>query len=453
MRLNRRFAPELYLGVSAITESGGAVRIDGQGPVIEHAVRMRQFQPEEELDRLLASGIDADALGRFGTALAGIHGSLPVADPAQSWGDPARIRAVVLANLEECRQAGKGLDTDATLDELRAWLETRLASNQALMMLRKSAGRVRECHGDLHVRNIVRRDSSLVPFDCLEFEPAFRWIDVADEIAFLFVDLMAEGYPEHAHAFLDQYLSASGDYEACRLTGLYSVHRALVRAKVVALGIARCQLPTGHVPAEGAVLPLPRERAGAAGRPPAHASAHERPVRVGQDLAGAPARAQIPAIHIRSDVERKRLAGLDEFSRSGSAIGEGLYSPQHSTRLYEHLAGCASDVLNGGYSVIVDATFLRRAERARLRSLAVESGLQPVLIRCQAPPEVLRARIGKRLRAGADASEAGVDVLAWQEARVESLAADEPFVVIQAETTRQGIVAEVLARIDAIRKA
>ncbi len=451
VRLNRRFAPELYLGVSAITESAGVVRMDGQGQIVEYAVRMRQFQPEEELDRLLASGIPSDLLRRFGTALASIHGTLPVAEPPQAWGDPARIREVVLANLDECRQAGSVLDAGSGLNEFRPWLETRLASSQALMAARKSVGCVRECHGDLHVRNIVRSGSWLVPFDCLEFEPAFRWIDVADEIAFLFVDLMAEGYPEHAHAFLDQYLSASGDYQACRLIGLYSVHRALVRAKVVALGIADASTGKARACMKERYLRY-------------FASARKSLVRTRPSLllmTGLPGSGKtwlarqlarkIPAIHIRSDVERKRLGGLAELGWSGSGVGEGLYSEQQNTSLYQHLTECASHVLNGGFSVIVDATFLRRADRARLQSLAVEVGLQPLLIQCQAPPEVLRARLEKRQRGGADASEADVDVLAWQEVHAEPPAADESFVAFAADTTRPEVVADVLAQVNATR--
>jgi len=118
---------------------------------------------------------------------------------------------------------------------MRAGIAARLDAIRAHVAARLENGRVRECHGDLHARNIVRIDGRLVAFDCMEFEPAFRWIDTAEEAAFLLADLDARGYPLHAHAFLTGFLAQSGDYGACRVLDLYKFHHALVRAKVAAL--------------------------------------------------------------------------------------------------------------------------------------------------------------------------------------------------------------------------
>ncbi len=447
VRLNRRFAPELYLDVCPVVADAGRARMSGGGETIEYAVRMRQFRADEELDRLLAAGIGAEPLREFAAALARIHATLPIAGTEEAWGNPAAIRDVVIANLAQCREAGAGLGTDDSLRELRRELEARLTGAAALMTARKAAGRVRECHGDLHTRNVVRWESRLLPFDCLEFEPAFRWIDVADEIAFLFMDLGAEGCPHHAHAFLDGYLAASGDFEACRLLDLYAAHRALVRAKVTALGIADAASEAARDRLRQRHLRYVAGARQALERPPPALVLMSGFSGSGKTWLARRLAPRLGAIHIRSDVERKRLAGLPELGRSGLGIAQGLYSEEQSARLYEHLAECATHVLAGGHSVIVDASFLRRRDRERLRAVAAMSAVPALIVRCEAPPEILRARIAERLRGNADASEAGPDVLEWQRTHAEPPGADEDAAVIVADTSRADVVEDMLARL------
>ncbi len=194
LRLNRRFAPELYLEVCAITLQAGEARIGGTGEAIEYAVKMRQFPHDEELDELLVQGrIDPRELAAFGRELALVHSRLPVATPSVPWGDPGAIRAAILKNLEECAQSSAVFAGTSAVRELVPSMGRGLDAASRCMAERRQAGRVRECHGDLHSANIVRLRSRLVAFDCMEFEPAFRWIDVADEVAFLLVDLEARG--------------------------------------------------------------------------------------------------------------------------------------------------------------------------------------------------------------------------------------------------------------------
>jgi uncharacterized protein len=433
LRLNRRFAPELYLEVCAITIVDGEARVGGSGEFVEHAVKMRRFPRTEELDNLLAQArIEPEELSTFGRELASIHRCLPVAAPSAAWGEPTVIYSATLRNLEECAQASSVFDATAEVEALRPELQRRLQEAACWMSDRRT--RVRECHGDLHAANVVRLESRLVAFDCMEFEPAFRWIDVADEIAFLLSDLHAQGYPRHALAFLDGYLAQSGDYQACRLLPVYEAHRALVRAKVTALSLHGSGAASPHDAGRSrhrAYLDCARR-----------ALASKRPILVlmsGLSGSGktwladrlAPA---LRAVHLRSDVERKRLAGLAEHSRSGAAVGEGIYSRDFSTRVYEHLAAAAQDVLAGGYTAIVDATFSRRGDRDFFRELACRSGSTAFLIYCRAPHEVLARRIVGRDLHEKDASEAGVAVLYWQEEQWDPIQTDEQWAVIPVET-------------------
>src|SRR5688572_17399201 len=174
VRLNRRFAPDLYMGVSDLTEMEGKVRSGGRGNVIERAVTMRRFSRDEELDYLLGSGrIELAELADFGRRLADIHATLPAATPAHAWGRPAAVRALVLDNFTQCMQSAAALGAQAHIVALQGSLEALLSSAESWMSARFLGRRVRECHGDLHSGNIVRRDSCLVAFDCMEFEPAF----------------------------------------------------------------------------------------------------------------------------------------------------------------------------------------------------------------------------------------------------------------------------------------
>ena len=455
LRLNRRFAPALYLEVCEIVSVEGAPRIrlrardpgQAHGGVLEHAVRMHRFSRSDELDHLLATHrVEPLELEAFGRSLAEVHSTLPEAQADSPWGTPEGVKTQLIRNLLECVEAARDLGTAEEVLALRQQFEQRIDAARPCMLVRRETGRVRECHGDLHSRNIVRLDTGLVAFDCLEYEPAFRWIDVADEIAFLTSDLGARHCGRHAHAFLSGYLARGGDYHACRLIRLYEVHRALVRAKVAALSAAglaqgpqRQSLRQEHL------------------RLIAHAAAALTPgkplllVMCGLSGSGKTWLARLlaerlSALHLRSDVERKRRAGLDPLAKSSSGLAEGLYSSRMNARVYDDLARAAQDGLSGGYDVIVDATFLSRDQRARFAELGATLGSATHFVCCQAPPAVLRARVLARARAALDPSEADLTVLEWQRGRIEPFAADDPFDVIYVESADREALEKVLRR-------
>jgi uncharacterized protein len=447
VRLNRRFAPELYLDVCRVVRTEGAARMEApesasapaSGPneaTLEHAVRMRRFARAEELDRLLAGhGIEPYELETFGHELARIHASLPAASAASSWGRPEDIQAQLLRNLLECADAAAVFDSSDQILALRDRMQTKLAASAAWMAARRSNGRIRECHGDLHSRNIVRVRGRLLAFDCLEYEPAWRWIDTADEIAFLTSDLQARGWPLHAHAFRGGYLAESGDYHGCRLLGLYEAHRALVRAKVAALAAQAGQADAGGA-LRGEHLRLVTFAAGALAPRMPRLLLMSGLSGSGKTWLARQLAERLSAVHIRSDMERKRRAGLRELAPSHSQVAEGLYSAEVTATVYAELAQAAENVLGGGIPTIVDATFLERAWRARFAELAARCGAALQLILCEASEPVLRARIEARGRRGSDASEADLGVLTWQLAHAEPPTADEGIDVIRVNTAR-----------------
>jgi uncharacterized protein len=439
LRLNRRFTTALYLDVCPIVQRDSKARMGGTGEVLEHAVRMRQFPRTEELDRLLEAGrSEAGELRDFGGALAGIHATLPRAMEGARWGDPAAVCAAITSNLDQTGALGADRFGTHRVALLRPAILAGLAALTPWMGARRAAGFVRECHGDLHCGNVVRWDGALHAFDCLEFDPALRWIDPAQEIAFLLADLTARNAAAHAHAFISGYLAHSGDYGACRGIALYMAHCALVRAKVMALAAderaaARIGFPEFADAAEQSLAP-------------------RHPVLVvmmglsgsGKSVLAAQLAPLLGAIHLQSDLERKRLAGMAPGQRSDSGVAADLYAPQLTDGVYAHLARSAQEMLAGGWSVIVDATFATRARRAMLADVAARCGAPLRVLACHAPVEVLRERVTRRAAAGADASEADVPVLEWQLRHAEALRADEGLPVVDVDTSEQ-FTADALA--------
>ncbi|HEY1873244.1 MAG TPA: AAA family ATPase [Steroidobacteraceae bacterium] len=434
VRLNRRFAPELYHGVRAIRQRRGEARFGGSGRIIEHAVSMRQFPRGHELEALLgARRIEPFELEAFGGDLARVHERLPVARARQKWGRPATQAAAIKHNAAECVRAAEALGDSADLRALTASLEAWTDAALPLLEQRFAAGRVRECHGDLHAGNIVRCGARLLPFDCLEFDPSLRWIDVADEVSFLLADLDARQRPLHAQAFLGGYLTASGDYQACLLAPVFRAHRALVRAKIMAL----TALANGTARVARRAARHCHERYLECAR---RALAPHRPTLVlmcGLSGSGKTWLAQrlapaLHAVHLRSDIERKRLAGLAPLAHSASAVARGLYAREVTAAVYARLAECATDTLAGGYTTIVDATFAAAGDRARFRALAAQLGLDLQIIYCHAPRRVLESRIRQRGRRAHDPSEADVAVLHWQELHFTPPAAHEADAILDA---------------------
>ena len=411
LRVNRRLAPGLYLDVVAFHGTADAPAIEGAGPVLEYAVRMRRFAPEAVFDRRLALGqLRVDEVEALARRIARFHAEAEVATPAQPWGQPAAVAATVRATLARLA------DTGADCADLIAWAEQtaqRLAPHHAA---RLRDGHVREGHGDLHLANLVVLDDGPTAFDAIEFDPGLRWIDVMNDFAFVLMDFMARGRDDLAWRALDAYLEASGDFDG--LTGLrYDlVYRASVRAMV-----ARLRDPAS---AEALSYLACARRCQQIGGPPALVLMRGWSGS-GKSTLAQGLLAQIGAVRVRSDVERKRLHGVDALAATRAEVGAGIYTADASARTRARLAEVARGVLAAGWRLIVDATHLRRDERAAMRMLAQTSGVPFAIVECRADPQVLRERVRARQAQGRDPSEADEAVLEHQMLADEALDADE----------------------------
>jgi aminoglycoside phosphotransferase family enzyme/predicted kinase len=416
LRLNRRTARRLYLEVLPITGSEADPRIGGDGEPIEYAVKMRRFAQDALLSRMAQAGtLGAAQIDALAHRIAAFHSQIACADSARSFGSAAEVLAPAVQNFDQIETL-IGPDADVPeLERLRGWTHDEHRRLQGTFAARKAGGFVRECHGDLHLGNVALIDGEPTPFDCIEFNEAFRWIDVMNEVAFMVMDLFDRRLPRLAYRFLNVYLEDTGDYGGLAVLRFYLVYRALVRAKVACIR-AHQQGLSGEE-REGArreyhdYLRLAHSLATAGKRALIlmHGLSGSGKTTVAQLLLES-----LSAVRLRSDVERKRMQGLAARARTGSAPGGGIYTEDLTARTYEKLAALAEVVLEAGFPVIVDATFLRRAQRAAFARLAREARVPFALAACEAPEAVLRERVMSRERSSNDASEAGTAVLGLQ---------------------------------------
>ncbi len=436
VRLNRRFetadpATHLYLDALPIVGPahdprwGKPGRDDNQA--IEWAVHMRRFNEDLRLDHLCARGVlKPEHLTSLAQRMATFQATAAVASADGPWGSTADGLTFARENLTTLRAGLTGAENAALLDALSAWTEARAAQLAPQLVQRLATGCVREGHGDLHLANLVLIGNEVVPFDGIEFNDALRWIDVASDMAFAWMDLLDHSQPGLANGLLSDWLDASGDTTAPDVLPFFAVYRALVRAKVAVIRSTQAGADAAASLAEAHGYTALAQRIA---QPPAPQLV------ITHGLSGSgktwassrwlQAERSGCAIRLRSDVERKRLHGLGATQPSGSGLNTGLYTPQAHTHTYDHLLERARHLLREGWSVLVDAAFLRRHEREAFAALAQATGRPFHILATEAPVAVLRERINARQARGADASEATVAVLEQQLGWLEPLSAGE----------------------------
>jgi predicted kinase len=303
----------------------------------------------------------------------------------------------------------------------------------------------------LHLGNIALIDGEPTPFDCIEFNPEFRWIDVMSEIAFLVMDLLDRDLAAMAWRCLNRYLEISGDYDGIEVLRYYLVYRAMVRAKVAL--IHAHQNVTGSTRRDEEKTFSHHLRLAERLALPAH------PALVlmhglsgsGKTTASQALVEALGAVRVRSDIERKRICGLGADARSSSAVGSGIYDDNVSQRTYKCLAGVANLALRSGWRVIVDAASLRRQQRDAFRQIAHATAVPFVIVSCRAADDVLRERMAQRGAAGRDASEATAEVLEHQLVAQDALSAGESgdtIVIDETVADAREIGVRVAARLD-----
>ncbi|WP_235557259.1 bifunctional aminoglycoside phosphotransferase/ATP-binding protein [Methyloglobulus morosus] len=442
IRLNRRLAKDWYLDVVPITGQHEHPKMDGTGIAIDYAIKMRQFPSPQTLRESAESGeLKPDEIDQITRIIADFHNAIEKAEEQSPYGDSQDIKHWFDENFHHIQPLLDDKQQLSQLEGIAFWGNNEWLRKSALMQQRKQQGFIRECHGDLHLGNMALIGAKVVIFDCIEFNPSLRWIDVISEAAFLVMDLLHLGYDGYAYRFLNRYLQHTGDYQGLALLRYYLTYRALVRAKVTLLRKAQ----NSETSACEQILSDYTDFADLAER-----FTKTSPVMLiithgfsgsGKSTYASQLAEKIGAIQIRSDIERKRLFGYSAHEATHSDIESGVYTQEAGQRTYRHLVGLAKTVVDAGFSVIIDAAFLKVEQRELFRKLADECRIKFSIIDFQASEETLCNRIKQRQL---NPSEATIAVLHQQQQAAQPLSDEEKNHVVTINTERNGHALEQL---------
>ena len=424
LRLNKRLAPELYLAVVPICGTPAHPELNGEDDAFEYAVKMRQFPPSSQLDHVLERGeLQSRQLDAVARLIAGFHQVIDCAGEDSGYGDAAHVYKPVQENFVQIRQNIPDENHLEFLADIEAWSEACFTKLKPIFEQRKANGFVRECHGDMHLSNLAWYHQAPLIFDCIEFNPNLYWIDVINEVAFLVMDLQDRQQSQMATRFLNTYLESTGDYAGVLVLNFYLLYRAMVLAKVNAIRAGQItnspeqQKQAAESFANYMQLGMDYVRESKPRLIITHGlSGSGKSTVTGQLLES------LGAIRIRSDVERKRLFGIQPEQGVEVGHGEGIYNAEATRRTYDRLAELADIIIDAGYSVIIDAAFLRFDQREPFRKLAAEKKVSYVIVELNTTVDTLRQRIRDRKD---DVSDANLAILEKQISVCENLHGNE----------------------------
>jgi len=425
LRVNRRTAPDLYLDMVPIACDAEGARV-GAEPATEYAVRMRQFPHAARVDRCLQAGLlGLPEMHKLARTIAAFHRELPSRREIDPAFEVERAVKPARNNFLHLEPAAFDDESQQRLAVIEAWTVQQGEGLAPVFEARARSGAIRECHGDLHLENLLFRNGRFTPFDALEFNPNLRWIDTANDIAFLVMDLLARGRPDLAYTVLNGWLEESGDYNSLAVMRFYLVYRSMVRAVVTAIRRRQGAMPEPAGSARPEAASYVQLAAGLVDTPPARLLLMHGFSGSGKTWRSGQLVAELPALRVRSDLERKRLPGVDTSQHRVGEPGSGLYAPDITDRTYDRLAECCAVGLRAGFDMIADATFLSRRHRQQFLQLAQSVGAGFAIADCSAPRELLEARIRERAARQQDASDADLAVLEHQLSQHDPLSVEE----------------------------
>lgn len=432
VQLDSRFACDLYIGVVPIGWDDGRLRIESETDPVEYAVKMRRFPSGALLSERIQAGLVTIAdIHQLAESVARFHRLATICNPEFAAGWPGYLFKNFKQVFAEIQTHVDG-ETASTLRVLHLWIEEYFKTHWQSLELRVACGFVRECHGDLHLQNVVHWDEQFVPFDGIEFSERLRWIDVLCDAAFLQMDLAYHEHLDFARSFMNTYLERTGDYGSLDVLRLFLVYRALVRALVATIRSSQEQCTAG-------------ERASAMSDARRHIELayrftlkEEPQLWITHGLSGSGKTTlseqliqRHDVIRLRSDIERKRMFGLSPTERPSSELKAEIYSHAVNEKTYSQLQNLARGILRAGYGVVVDAAFLKHSDRKRFHLLAVELGVPFAILDCHGDEQTLRQRISDRMRNNGDASDADLRVLENQFATHEPLTKSELELIVR----------------------
>ena len=430
LRLNRKVAPELYLEIVTITSNSHKLAFNGAGNVVEYALKMRQFPQENLFSNLLkADKLKSDRLIELGKIVAQFHGDAETNEYISSFGTADKIQAAFTENYQQSQKYIGTVQTQEQFAATKAYSD-RFFNKRELFQMRRDRHKIKECHGDLHLKNICLWHDKIRLFDRIEFNEFFRFVDTMYDVAFTVMDLEARGQPEFANAFLNSYLEYSGDWEGLVVLPLYLSRQAYVRAKVNSFLLDDRQIDASE-----------REKAKKTA-----SDYYRQAYQYTQTKSGTKSGSLIlmsglsgsgkstvaksiardrGAIQIRSDAVRKHLAGI-ALDESGN-----IYTSEMTQKTYARLQELGIMLVKEGYTVILDAKYDRLSLRQPVITQAQQERIPLKIVYCTAPESVLRDRLNRRQN---DISDAGANLIESQKANAEDFTTTEQAYVTTVDT-------------------
>ena len=438
VRLNRRMCSDTYLGVVAIrlaTKADGSTRLyfdhassgENVDPIVEYAVHMRRLTEDGFMDQLVAAdSLTSAQLERVASTLAAFYAEHPATEATSAWGRIDRIRISVDENFAQIRPQEGHLLSHGAIRALEVQADRFFTEHEALLTKRRRSGMIRDCHGDLHLDHVHITEDAICIYDCIEFSERFRSIDIANDIAFLAMDLDFHGRPDLATRFEELMEVSLDDPDLPVLLPFYKTYRAVVRGKVAGFRSTEPEVPQRD-----------RELAADEARryfqqAVRYAVTNDAPmviVVMGRVGTGKSTQARLlgealgwPVVS--SDVIRKEIAGVPLHKRGTEEERQRLYAQELTEKTYNHLANVARSSLPGASGVVLDATFSRRAHRDQLREAL--SGHTIKFVEIVAPDEVIRDRLLYRDQADQVISDARIEDFEPLNRRYEAPDPDDP---------------------------
>lgn len=423
LRLGQQFSSEIYLAVVPITGTKEQPQINGAGPVLEYAIKMHEFPQENLLSSLLKRGcLTENRIEQLGELIAEFHKKAPIAPKASRFGLPKEVHAPTQQNFEQIAPLLSKASDIKQLERLTAWADQQFEQHQPLLQERKKQGFIRDCHGDLHLANIIIYNNKLVLFDRLEFNEDLRWTDVIADLAFLMMDLTEKKQTNFSNQLVNTYLYYTEDYQGLALLPYYLSYRAVVRAKIALFRLKQ----------EGLNNEEKKEIQHAYYNYIKLAEFYTYPSKpcllITHGLSGSGkttiaknAVKYCGAIQINSDIIRKNLFNILLHASSNSKLNSGIYTVRATKKTYKKLENLAKIIINAGFTALVDASFLQHTQRTVFYKLSKQLKIPFYILHCQINDSEITQRIKNRLNNPTRISEANLTVLLDQKKNIEPL--------------------------------
>lgn len=424
LRLGQLFAPEIYLAVVPITGTWEHPQINGNtGPILEYAVKMCEFSQENLLSALLKQGkLNTTLIDRLGQLIAEFHKKTPMASKNSRFGLPHEVHTPTQQNFEQIIPLLSNPVDIAQVQRLEVWANEQFTKHQKLFEERKEQGFIRDCHGDLHLANIILYHDKLVLFDRLEFNEDLRWTDVIADLAFLAMDLAGKKQPKLANQLINTYLQFTGDYEGLNLLAYYLSYRAVVRAKIALFRLNQKDLNAKEK------LDIRNDYYNFVNLAESYTHPKKPCLIIMHGFAGSGKSTiaknvaiECGGIQISSDIIRKQLFNIPLYETSCSPLFGGIYTSQSTEKAYNKLLDLAKIVIKASFTVVIDATFLLHKQRLMFYNLAKTLTVPFYILHCQTNDLKLMQRIKKRSVRKNQISEANLSILEFQKELAEPL--------------------------------